>query len=484
VRTRITVPRSVVRWLAASSLLVPGAGCVPAPGSAPSPLPRPEFEIAPDGAWTWFNDERAIVLPNGNILAGYVRGDGVIAVTNYDPRTHEGHESVLGGEGAIEVDDHNNPSLTPLPDGRILAVYSRHHTDPHFFWRISRHADPRGDDGWGEERQKEVGARNTYANTYRLADETDRIFKFHRSTNFNPTVSVSTDLGESWGDPIHFITAGTGRQRPYPRYRSNHRDRIDLIYTDAHPRDFDNSIYHLYYRDGAFRLSDGTPLRSFDDLPIAHDSGERGTLVYRYSDAAWGPGQGPDDWIPGGRGWTWDVAYGADERPIAVFQVRRGEVTGSGWEHDRIYYYYSYWTGTEWQKHFIAHAGRPLYDRERDYAGGITLDPQQPNVVYLSSNALRPFDLASIDDVPLNPGDRYHLYRGETNDGGRTFRWTELTPNAQEDNLRPHALENPGGPTPLVWFRGTYRTYTDYRSRVMGMFPEAYQAAAGRQGFR
>ena len=41
-----------------------------------------------------------------------------------------------------------------------------------------------------------------------------------------------------------------------------------------------------------------------------------------------------------------------------------------------------------------------------------------------------------------------------------------------EDNLRPHALENPGGGTPLVWFRGTYTTYTDFDTRVMGLFPE------------
>jgi hypothetical protein len=461
--------RLCFRALAGAALLL--GACVSAPGAGWRPPAGVAFEIAPDGVWTWFNDERAIVLANGNILSGYVRSDGMIAVTSFDPRTGEAHESVLSGEGAVEVDDHNKPSLTRLPDDRVLAVYSRHHTDPHFFWRISNTPDPRGSGDWSEQRVRHVGARNTYANTYRLAAENHRIFNFHRAINFNPTLSISVDLGESWGDPIHFITAGTGTQRPYPVYTSNHQDRIDLIYTDAHPRDFDNSVYHLFYRDGAFHRSDGTVLRRLADLPIAHDAGERGTVVYRYSEEAWGPGQGPDDWIPGGRGWTWDIAFGADERPVAVFQLRRGEVTGGGWEHDRIYYYFARWTGTEWRKHFIAQAGRPLYDRERDYGGGITIDPQRPHVVYLSSNALRPFDLSSIDDVPLNPGARYALYRGETDDGGRTFRWTALTPDAEEDDLRPHALENPAGETPLVWFRGSYTTYTEFRTRVMGMYP-------------
>ncbi|MBW3630497.1 MAG: BNR-4 repeat-containing protein [Gemmatimonadetes bacterium] len=429
------------------------------------------FEIAPDGAWTWFNDERAIVLPSGNILTGYVRSDGVSAVTNFDPITGERYESPLSGPGAVEVDDHNNPSLTLLPDDRVLAVYSNHHEDTHYFWRISRDADPRGTSAWTDERLKEVGVRNTYANTYRLTAERDRIFNFHRALNFNPTLSFSTDLGQSWSDPRHFITAGSGQQRPYPRYVSNHRDRIDLIYTDAHPRNFNNSIYHLFYRDGAFRRTDGRVLKTLQDLPITHGAGETGTVVYEYSEKPWGPGDGPDDWIPGGRGWTWDVAYAADGSPVAAFQVRRGEVAGTGWKNDRIYYYYARWTGSEWEKHFVAQAGRPLYDRERDYSGGMTIDPQNPNVVYISSNALRPFDLASIDAVPLHAAERYSLYRGETRDGGRTFRWTELASSDEHDLLRPHALENPGGRTPLVWFQGTYNTYEDYRARVMGMFP-------------
>jgi hypothetical protein len=458
--------------IATTGVILLAGACASVPAGGPRVAVNQAFEIAADGVWTWFNDERAIALPNGNLLVGYVRSDGRIAATNYDPRTGDAHESILSGDGAMEVDDHNNPSFTVLPDNRILAVYSRHNPDTFYFWRVSRTPNPRSTADWSEQGVRSASARNTYANTYLLRGENDLIFNFHRAINFNPTLSFSRDLGRSWEDPIHFITAGTGRQRPYPVYASNKRDRIDLIYTDAHPRDFDNSIYHLFYRDGAFRRSDGSVLRRLADLPIAHDEGERGTVVYQYSERPWGAGQGPDDWIPGGRGWTWDVAYGPGEHPVAAFQVRRGEVAETTWRGDRVYYYYARWTGTEWRKHFIAHAGRPLYDRERDYGGGITIDPQNTNVVYLSSNALRPFDLGSLDDVPLNPGDRYTLYRGETRDGGSTFRWTELTPGATEDNLRPHAIENAGGRTSVVWFRGTYNTYTDYRTRVMGMYPE------------
>jgi hypothetical protein len=48
---------------AGASLLL--SGCAPAVSVTPSLLPPKAFEIAPDGVWTWFNDERAIILSNG-----------------------------------------------------------------------------------------------------------------------------------------------------------------------------------------------------------------------------------------------------------------------------------------------------------------------------------------------------------------------------------------------------------------------------------
>ena len=73
--------------------------------------------------------------------------------------------------------------------------------------------------------------------------------------------------------------------------------------------------------------------------------------------------------------------------------------------------------------------------------------------------------------MPLNPGDRYVLYRGETRDGGTTFSWSRVDPESTEDDLRPHAVQSPGMSTALVWFRGRYTTYTDFDARVMGQVP-------------
>jgi len=53
-------------------------------------------------------------------------------------------------------------------------------------------------------------------------------------------------------------------------------------------------------------------------------------VVCQYSTAAWGPDDGPDDWIPKARGWAWDIVYGKGGNSVYVFQVQNNNVTGSG----------------------------------------------------------------------------------------------------------------------------------------------------------
>lgn len=435
-------------------------------------LPAGAVEIASNGAWTWFNDERAI-YHQGFLYSGYVLSDGRVGVTRYNPATQTGSQSILSTAASQQVDDHNNPSFTVLPNGRLLAVYSKHNVTADYFQRTSNVAAPATDADWGPEQKTVTPAVNTYANTYQLSAEANKIFNFHRCINFNPTLSISTNNGATWGTATQLISTGAGGTRPYGRYCSNLTDRIDMIYTDGHPRDADNSIYHLYYQNGTFRKSDGAMIRALANLPINHDVGERGSIVYQFSSASWGGGQGPNDWIPNGRAWTWDIQYDKGGKPVCTFQVQRDDVTGIGWNNDRIYYYYARWTGTSWQRRFIAHAGRPLYAGEDDYAGGMTIDPEDTRVVYISTNAASPFNLTDINNVPLNLNSRYELWRGFTRDGGSTFEWTPVTSNSAADNLRPIVPENHGRTRNVLWFFGTYNTYQNFSTQVIGLFGEA-----------
>jgi hypothetical protein len=446
-------------WLVADAVIIP-------------PLPGNAVEIAPDGAWTWFNDERAIVH-EGSIFSGYVKSNGQYGVSRYDLTEGTARHATLSTGASAQIDDHNNPSLTVLPDGRILALYAKHNAGSQFYQRTSMVTRPGSDADWGPEIVRPTPASNTYNNTYLLAGEGSRIYNFHRSINFNPTLTISNDLGATWEPALHFISAGTGGTRPYTRFVSDGNERIDVIYTDGHPRDVTNSLYHLYYRDGAFRRTDGSVIKSFANLPINHAAGERGSPIYTFSAAPWGAGDDPDQWIPSGRAWNLDVHYDRGGHPVAAFQVRVANVTGTGWNHNRIYYYYARWTGSEWQRRFIAHAGRPLYAAEGDYAGGMAIDPVDPRIVYISSNAANPFALHDLTNVPLRSGDRYELWRGFTADEGLTFTWTQLTFDSPADNLRPIVPENHGRTECLLWFYGTYNSYTSYSTQVLGRIGEA-----------
>lgn len=448
-----------------------------APITPPEPpaLPGGAVEINSDGAWTWFNDERAI-FHNGSLFSGYVKADGRYGITRRNLSTGSNAETIISTATSAEQDDHNNPSLTVLPDGKLLTLYSKHGGESRFYRRTSLNTAPNSLADWSSEVQIATPAGNTYCNTYRLSSEGNTLYNFSRCLNYNPCLMRSFDNGNSWQTMQHFILTGTGGTRPYARYCSDDSTRVDMIYTDGHPRNQNNSLYHLYCNSNGIYRTDASLIDTMANLPLEHDSGQRGSVIYTYSAAAWGAGQGPDDWIPTGRAWNWDIHYAADGRPIVAFQVQRDNVTGAvNGTDDRIYYYYARWTGSSWQRRFIAQGGRPLYAAEDDYGGGMCLDPVDPRIVYISSNAASPFQIADTTSVPLGTNQRYEIYRGLTTDGGLTFSWTPITQNSAADNLRPIIPKDHPNVRDLLWFYGTYTTYTNFSARVIASFGDTRQ---------
>lgn len=416
--------------------------------------------LAEDGAWTWFSDPRAL-MHDGVLYLGYVRNtDARTVLRAFDPRN--GSATNLWTSSFAERDDFNVPSLLARPDGRLVAAYSRHGADPHFYYRISHTTNPTNPAAWGPERRSSgSGAGVHYANLF--ADDT-RMFNLVRNESFNPTLFVSTNLGESWAKSQMFLHTEPASARPYLKLFSN-SNRVDFIYTEGHPRETKTSLYHLFYAEGAVRDTTGTVVKDWESLPLLHHSNEVGSVVYAYRSE---PQENPHQWIPDGRPWCWDVARGGDGHPVCVFSVSRTNSTE--WANGRIAYYYARWSGTNWERRFIAHAGRPLYAAEQQYAAGICLDPSNPNVVYLSSNAAEPFGASSLDDVRLQHDERYELWRGVTSDGGLTFQWEAITSDSAVDNLRPCV---PKDSDAVLWLRGRYWSYTSFRCEVVGLFSKA-----------
>src|SRR5690349_7864781 len=91
--------------------------------------------LAPDGAWTWFNDPRAL-FRNGILFFGCVRGgDGRVVLSAFNPASRQ--RTDLWTSELIQKDDHDNPGLLAMQDGRMLAIYARHGSDRFFSYRIS-----------------------------------------------------------------------------------------------------------------------------------------------------------------------------------------------------------------------------------------------------------------------------------------------------------------------------------------------------------
>jgi hypothetical protein len=425
-----------------------------------------------NGGWCWFQDPR-VVVDRDKLLLGTVAGTtgggslaGDIDFTTYDPLTRTSTTFALHPE--MERDDHDAPSVSVLPDGRYLAMYTRHTADHLMRWRVSAH--PGDGSAWDPERHLNVpGGRITYANTYVVPAESNRVYNFTRAEDGNPHVMTSApgeldfeldgtllfwDRGPATGAVPEKVTGYVRPPTPYVRYASNGDDTIHFLTTEDHPISYDTSLYHGYVRRGAV----------YDSFGEVKDP-------YLFDDHA----RSPVDFTRVFEGdadhsaWGVDLELDRSGNPVAVFSVERGGapfrgIKDQGGQDHR--YHYARFDGAAWHVHEMAYAGSKLYADQVDYTGLVAIDPRAPETVYISTNA---------DPVTGEPlvssadGARHHeIYRGHTRDLGATWAWTPITANSTVDNLRP-VIPAWDAHTALVWLRGRYHHMTRYELDVVGL---------------
>jgi len=422
--------------------------------------PEDLIRLDDDGAWCWYQDERALVhdgkLIVGSVSCGVNDKDrtGDINLTLLDLSSKEIQRVEL--HDRLQADDHNVSALSIRPDGSLLAIYSKHGPENKFYYRISENNDF---SKWGPAKEfvPSVKSRVTYSNVHFLKDEnggTGRYYNFFRGLNATnkPSFAFSDDLGQTWTTGnivIRFPSSFT--HRPYVKYASNGTDTIHLLYTDAHPRNFNNNVYHVFYQNGFLHRSDGSKIHSLKDGLI--NPGE-GTLIFR----------GDSNNI----GWTSDLHLNGDGRPYAVCSVRKNSEGQSTPEFGNdLRYRYAWWDGKRWNDQEIAYAGTRLYEREFDYTGNICLDPNALDQVYISTDADPVTGKALVSEAD---GKRhYEIFHGVTGNGGKTFRWKAITKNSALDNLRPMVPKWNNKQTMLLWYRGVYRTYTDFETEIVAV---------------
>ena len=81
----------------------------------------------------------------------------------------------------------------------------------------------------------------------------------------------SDDNGQTWKYGGR-VLMGKGGYSPYLRYAFDGKDTIHFIATEDHPRNYNNSVFHGFIRDGELHFSDGKVLgagQHLDDTPYA-----------------------------------------------------------------------------------------------------------------------------------------------------------------------------------------------------------------------
>jgi hypothetical protein len=393
-----------------------GAGALPAPAVA-------QDRILGQGGWSWFADPRALYYA-GRQYAGWADRRGRVNVGQYN----NGSARTVAVALFDHVDDHDNPSLSLRPDGRLMVFFS-HHAEDQIHYRVS--SRPLDITAWGPERSvptRRVGKwGNTYPNPIRLPAEGNRLLLFWRGSDWSTFFSTQRP-GGGWSQPRRVIRVP--HLRPYVKYARSGGGTIHMAFTRSHPREGGTGVYYAKYRHGAFFRASGRRIRSVRRLPFRPREADKVYDARRY----------------GANGWVWDIAIGRRGRPVIVYAVVHSRRRHS--------YRYARWTGRRWEDRFMARAGGTISTTPREwaYSGGITLDKRDPSVAYLSRK------IGAVNEVE----------RWRTRNGGRTWSYRALTRDRTSGAYRPVVpFGLPlGHPEELLWLQGQYGTYRTFHTWV------------------
>lgn len=402
--------------------------------------------IDEESAWCWFADPRAIHYENeaGTINAsyiGFIDVHGNIKAAQYDWTT--GHKSEVLIRSYFQPDDHNNPTFLVLPDERILIIYSRHTDEAAFYYRISK--QPGDITNLGEEKRLATANNTTYPSPFILSDDPTHWYLCWRGIGWHPTIARLTLPDENDNVMFDFgpkqIIQSTGT-RPYAKYQSNGKDKIYLTYTTGHP---DNEYPNWLY---------------FNVIDINHGNGPilrdiNGTELKKISDGVFNVNKTSDyakkypmtivDKTDNIRNWVWQISLDKDENPVIAYT----HIDNAKTSH---VYWYGRWTGSEWRRTWVQYAGHAFHQNwnstERCYSGGMALDPDNINDLYLS---------IPTKDGAYNKDGVYEIWKYTINDEGTVSGSEQITRNSEQNNSRPFILPgSKNSPLRLIWMNGDY----------------------------
>jgi hypothetical protein len=424
-----------------------------------------------NGAWCWYQDERAVIDTAGkNLIIGSVASnngtggnnrEGDVEAVIFNLKSGLSERFILKqGNYIFYADDHNAPAFLVRPDGTYLAMFAAHFNDTTSHYRIYN-AGVWGSEqifDWNLERPGGSNFQTTYSNVYYLSSE-NRTYNFVRGNNKSPNSMYSVDMGDTWSYGGQLTrNAGIGYNNGYYKYWGNGINRIDFVFTEYHPRDYNTSLYHGYIQNGQSHTSDGILV---DDnildtlnIPTPADFSQ----IFATNTVVQG--------MTMSRCWNIDVQCYDNGTIATIFKARINDTNPPSNDPDHAFLYARY-DGFEWTTTYLCLAGKKLYYSEQDYTGLATLHPNDPNTIYIST----PFDPRNDSNLGV-----HEIFKGFTTDDGASWTWTPITENSVRDNLRPIIPAWDNHNTALLWWRGTYLSAQNYDAAIVGLIGRKSEA--------
>ncbi|WP_276256376.1 BNR-4 repeat-containing protein [Halomontanus rarus] len=409
-------------------------------------LERNDGVYGRDARWIWFTNPRAVrhVGDRERTYVCYLGGPtGTdIVVGAYDHEMRSFSTSVV--VDSFSADDHTNPSLAVREDGRILVFWAGHNADA-LYYTVSREAESVA--SFESPRRIEQDSV-TYPNPVWAPDDPERLSLFYRdrthtrdATNDkygyvgdgNLYYRVSDDGGLTWGEQTRIVVPPDGHYSMY-FVPARGDDAVHFFFTDAE-RGGDAPKWNIMYaqlRDGSFYTADDTLIAGPDDLPMT-----KADLEVVYDSTADGNHYA----------WVWDSAVDDDGNPVVAYATFPSTLA-----HE---YRYARWDGDEWRDYHLADAGRYIARRpiELHYSGGLSLDRDDPSVVYGC----------------VSRGEQCVLERFETDTGGETWAKRAVTKRPTSCDIRPVVPRNAGDDLPVFWLTGSYEHMDTSQTVLRGL---------------
>lgn len=424
-------------------------------------------QVAPEGAWCWFADPRAIHYENADksinaSYLAYIDVHGNVKATQYDFNTGKRSEVLV--RSYFQPDDHNNPTFLVLPDERILIIYSRHTDEPAFYYRVSK--KPGDITDLGEEKKITTANNTTYPSPFILSDDPEHFYLCWRGIGWHPTIAKFTlpdenDNVKTVYGPYQMVQS-TGA-RPYAKYTSNGKDKIYVTYTTGHP---DNEEPNWLYCN-VVNINAQTVNGKVTTTPKLEDI--KGNVLSTIANGTFAVNKDASyktnypyavvDATPGKRDWVWQIVLDKDNNPV----IPMVKISSDKSSH---IYHLAKWDGSKWNVTELANGGGKFHSSNTEYcySGGEAIDPENPNTLYLS--------------IPTagDNGNVFEIWKYTVDDAGKVTNKEQITKNSQKNNVRPYVLNNHGdSPLTLAWMNGDYYYWMVKQGYPLG-YPTSIQS--------